>query len=153
MARFHRKSSFHTFSFVTYTHAEPLPPPSNGLLTQINNPNEAFHQSSAYKGCSQRCCCQSGTLIEFHASVSLFTPPRLLSYPSIGMLTKSTSPAFYLKLCQTHLMSVLNRNHKLWQSNHTITHILGKSGVLYMTASPKCRVCFCSVVTCPVLLC
>lgn len=41
---FQRKSSFHTSSFFMRT--KPLPARSDGPLTQINSPNEAFHRKS-----------------------------------------------------------------------------------------------------------
>lgn len=68
VARFHRKSSFHTFSLVTYTQPTTSPPPPvNGSLTHINNPNKAFHQMSAYETRRQQHCqrCGNCTLLNF----------------------------------------------------------------------------------------
>lgn len=147
VAWFKRKSSFHTFSLVMYTHTT-----TSSLLmcplTQINNPNKAFHERSAYKRWWQQ---RHGRhFIGYHPSISLFTPPRLLSCALIHPDADSRPPAcFYLKL-RHHSACRFTQGH---QSNHAITHTLGKSGVLYMTAPPKCRVCLCSVVTCPFLLC
>lgn len=118
MARFHRKSSFHTFSLVMYTHAQLLPPPANGPLTQINNPNEAFQR------CPQWRCHQSGTLLNFmplcpysHLLISFLNhlprcwqrrPPPPPTFSSVS--TVHVSSPFNERQRQ------LNLHHKLWQS-------------------------------------
>lgn len=43
----------HLFIGCIHTHTQPFPANAKGLLTQINNPNEAFHQKPAYERRSQ----------------------------------------------------------------------------------------------------
>lgn len=134
---------------------KPLPARTDGPLTQINSPNEAFHrQERARERRSQSDCSQEAALCWILFS-SLFTPSHLLSCALISLSGRwQLLPGAYLPLCQ--LARILPTNirdylsHQLRQANRTPARLLGiywqLGGWMHLSNS---RMCYCLMVAPP----
>lgn len=145
VARFDRKSSFHTFSLVSYTrthnHFLPLPMArwhksttltrlfTKGRLMKDGHNDIAFQEAHYW-------------ISSIHLLIHTSSSPFLCSYPSIWTaLTRPAYPPRWTPFCWRspfQCQRKWNVNFQLQQSSPAITHMLGKSGILCMTADVGC---------------
>ncbi len=99
MERFHRKSSFHTFSLVTYSHTQPpLPPPLIARWHKSTTLTRLFAEGRLIKDGHSDIAVKVALnwISTIHLLLHTSSSPLLCSYPSIYTPTKSVSLGFNL---------------------------------------------------------